>query len=212
MRSPLVMVMVALGFCAVGSNGQMTPSFPVGSCRMSSLPSLPYSFSVLSTTATKVCLQISLTRNHTALCAKHKVSAQCKDMVSNLRKVVFWYRNVPECGSSMVKAMKSLQVRPWRVNNLNVGRYDFFPPNSSRASAAGDLAIMKWNNAGEVTLAKGSTFKRPGDASMDGYRLCLTFNPRAASVPFCIADKFAIRYSFYDPKKSLCTVGNARIL
>lgn len=200
------------------SNGQMTNYFPLGSCKMDG-PSLPYVLTVASMEQERICFNIELSPNYEQECADRKLSIPCDNMISNNNKIVFWYRQVPECGFNLTQSKKHLQVFPWDVKfgskTQRAAKYQMFAYNASKPHAIGDIALFKWefkNTSNiEVDVTRSRPFKRPSDINMHMYKLCFTFSYKVLNFIYCITNKFQIKYSFYDPHKSICTVGNLNI-
>jgi len=196
----------------------MTPSFPLGACSMPS-PSLPYDLKFLTFVPGEACFSINLVKEYKKQCHIRNLLDACEDMIVNLNKIVFWYKQVDECGYQQTLSKKSLNVFPWNVrqgsNLVRAGRFRIYPPNSTQAHVSGDLGLFKWeftssskNVSGvEVDINKSAPFKRPSDSDMNGYTLCLVYDPSIMNVLYCITQNYLTKYSFYDPYKKICTQG-----
>jgi len=193
---------------------KMTPSFPLGSCRMGG-PSIPYELEVHTYTQNSICFEVKLVNNVSSICATKQLTAQCNDMIRNNNKIVFWYRHVPECGYDLTLGKKSQNAFPWRIRygktQVNAGKFRIFAPNASKPHINGDIGLFKWANKQisgiQVEINKSNSFRRARDPTMDKYKICLGYNSKVISIPECISKDSVVKYSFYDPKKSICTVG-----
>lgn len=202
----------------VKSQLRMTSFFPLGSCKMSGKPSLPYVLSVAEDKIGKFCLSISFSPNMIDDCTKYRLSSACAAMVTKLRKIVFWYRHATYCGYDLTTSRRSGTVFPWRIRSgrtvQNVGKYQMFGKNATVPHAGGDLVLYKWSYKGkssvQIDVGRSVPFKRGVDANLDGYKLCFIFK-NGFDFPGCIAGHGFIKYSFYDPYKSICTVGQVDI-
>lgn len=200
---------------------KMTRSFPLGSCRMPGVPSLPYELSIRSQTSTSLCFDIKLTPDFQTLCKLHNLQKACDDMIINCNKIVLSYKHVKECGYDLTTSRKSLEVFPWNIQTgtytARAGKYNIFSKNAEKAHAVGDLALFKWEYAKnqtnvEIDINRTKSFKRQNDTSMDDYMLCVVYDPKIINLIYCIADNYLIRYSFYDPFKTICTTGTVSLL
>jgi hypothetical protein len=202
----------------VQSQLRMTSYFPLGSCKMSGKPSLPYVLSVAEDKIGKFCLLISFSPNMVDDCAKYQLSGPCQAMVTKLRKIVFWYRHATYCGYDLTTSRRSGTVFPWRIRSgrtvQNVGKYQMIAKNATVPHAVGDLILYKWSYQGkssvQVDVGRSIPFKRGVDSDLDGYKLCFIFK-NGFDFPGCIAGSGFIKYSFYDPYKSICTVGQVDV-
>jgi len=193
---------------------KMTDTFPLGSCKMGG-PSLPYTLNYSSYTPGLFCMTINFSPNYTEACAQRKLTGACNMMVKNVNKIVFWYKQIDTCGFNFTKSKKSLNLFPWIVrdgnSNVVAAKYRITAQNATSAHAAGDMALFKWVwqkiSSVQVDINRSGTFKRGIDESLNGYRVCMVYDPTAIDALNCITYKNNIRYSFYDPKKTICTVG-----
>jgi hypothetical protein len=193
----------------------MTRTFPLGSCKMPSFPTLPYELKFESMNRTNICLRVLEVERYKDICAQLNIYDQCNNMIVDLKKLVFWYRHTNECGYQNTIRKEHLNVFPWITDNgTRVGRYRFISPLGKRG-ASGDLALFKFKPDNqsmgniEITIAKSNPLRLSSDTTMHNYLLCLDYNNATINMFKCISnDEPRIRYSFYDPYKSLCTVGS----
>ena len=198
-----------------GGNKQMTTGFPLGKCQMGG-PSIPYEFVYDTFKAGRLCWTIRLAEDYQQKCKERSLTGQCTKILKSLNKIVFWYKHTQECGYNLTKNKKHLQVFPWRVfKNTNIivaSTYQLYSRNSSKAHAAGNVALLKyvWKKDVniEVQINRSGSFVRGIDESAEGYRLCLTYNSNAIDVPYCISNSVGnMKYSFADSYQSICTTG-----
>lgn len=200
---------------------KMTRSFPLGSCRMPSLPSLPYELTINSQTINSLCFDIKLSPNYREQCISNNLQKPCEEMIINCNKIVFSYKHVNDCGHDLTSTRKSLEVFPWNVKagsqTVRAGRYNIFSSNSDKPHAMGDLSLFKWEFARnqtniEIDINRTKTFRRQNDTSMHNYKLCIVYDPKVINLIYCITENYLIRYSFYDPYKTICTSGTVSLL
>lgn len=203
------------------SQSKMTKFFPLGSCRMPGLPSLPYVLSINSQTSTSLCFDIQLSPDYEQQCIHQNLQKPCDDMIINCNKIVFSYKHVNECGYDLTTARKSLEVFPWNIrsgsNTIRAGKYNIYSPNSDKPHVVGDLALFKWEYAKnqtnlEIDINRTKSFKRQNDTTMNNYKLCIIYDPRILNLIYCISDIYIIKYSFYDPYKTICTAGTVSLI
>lgn len=210
-------------------NYKMTEWFPLGSCKMNG-PSVPYRLGFDSWSIGqgdkigKLCFKINLQADYQNICAARQLTSACDAMVRRVTKIVLWYKMAPECGFDLTKSKKIMNLFNWMVKsgrkNVLAGRYAFFAANATQAHATGDLKLFKWGykdgkklrTSVEVEINRPVTFRRAIDDSLDGYRLCLNYNPDILPLYSCITKRDVLKYSFYDPKKTICTSGSASML
>lgn len=203
------------------TQNKMTKSFPLGSCKMPGLPSLPYELSINSHTSTSLCFDIKLSEDYKTQCESYNLQKPCEDMIVNCNKIVFSYKHVNNCGYDLTTIRKSLEVFPWNVRSgsqtVRAGRYNIFSPNAEKPHAMGDLSLFKWEFAKnqtnvEIDINRTKSFKRQNDTSMNDYKLCIIYDPKVVNLIFCITDNYLIKYSFYDPYKTICTTGTVSLI
>jgi hypothetical protein len=200
----------------VNQDMRMTQSFPLGSCRMGG-PSLPYELEFTSSNAGSICFRIKLVEDYIDRCSARGLTGPCNMMVNNVNKIVIWYRQVNECGYDLTSSRNHLEVFPWNVRARSVvraGRFRVSGPGAPRPHASGDIGMFKWINGRinsvQVDINKSGSFKRANDTSMHDYRLCLTYDQSVVNLTYCISSNQVIKYSFYDPFKTICTTGSVR--
>lgn len=190
----------------------MTRGFPLGSCKMNG-PSLPYELKYKYHNRTAICFDILLVEYYSEICESLNIFDQCDYLVTSLTKIVFWYNQINDCGFQNTLSKKHLNVFPWIINGKPAARYRFTLPNG-RTRAVGDVNLFKWewkqNNKTmssiEVTIARSNPFKLSTDDNMNNYMFCIEFNNN--DLLKCIKNSDGlIKYSFYDPGKSICTIG-----
>ena len=198
----------------------MTRNFPLGSCKMAG-PSLPYELKFTRNVPGQVCFTIKVVDYYKEICESLNILAPCEDMITNFNKIVFWYKQTNECGFQYTISKKHLNMFPWYItgpkgNIQQAARYRFFPPMSTKARAVGDLSLFKyeWKQGNrtvssiEMNINRSVTFKSPNDTTLDDYLLCIDYNANDFNLMNCITNSDnIIKYSFYDPYKTLCTVG-----
>lgn len=197
------------------SVSKTTKGFPLGSCKMNGYPSLPYELKFESQNSTSICFRILEVERYTDVCSEYSIYSQCNSMIVDLKKIIFWYDHVDGCGFKYTAQKRHMNVFPWQASNGDrAGRYRFLSPTGKR-SAVGDINLFKWqpdnktSGSIEVTIARTNTFKLETDGSMNNYILCLEYDKKNIDLPSCISNNEPrIRYSFYDPYKSLCTSGS----
>ena len=200
----------------------MTERFPLGSCK-STYPSIPYIIENVQISEGSICFKIALLPEYIPQCIARNMRTACEYMRHNFRKLVLSYRLTPECGYDMTLNREMGTVFPWAVMNPDsnrveyVAKYKFFAPNMTRSHAAGDVTLFKWGflkkngqnfTSVEINISRTNLVQRSPDTDVDGYTLCLDYDPQMIDVPSCISDENnMIKYSFYDPTKIICTVG-----
>lgn len=191
-----------------------TKGFPLGSCKMNGYPSLPYELKFERQNDTSICFRILEVERYSDVCSQYSIYSQCNNMIVDLKKIVFWFNHIDTCGLQYTVSRKHMNVFPWQASNgQRAGRYRFVSPTGKRS--VGDINLFKWqpdnmtSGSIEVTIARTNTFKLEADGSMNNYILCLEYDRKNINLPACISnDEPRIRYSFYDPYKSLCTSGS----
>lgn len=199
----------------------MTERFPLGSCKGSE-PSVPYILINPTVNPGSICFRIKLLEDYIPQCIARNMRTPCEFMRHNFRKIVFSYRLVPECGYDMTSNRTLGSIFPWAVIDANdklqyVAKYKFFARNATRSHAAGDVTLFKWGfpmrngdtfESVEINVSRTNLVQRNPDTDVDGYRICLDYDPSLVDVPSCMSDSNGvIKYSFYDPNKLICTVG-----
>lgn len=191
----------------------MTPTFPLGSCKMATLPSVPYFFSSIVNEADRTCFTINTTPNWKSICG----ALPCQNMLTNLVKIVFSIRQNTECGilTNYTNSRKSNTMFPWLINGKLASIYSIISRSSSTPHLSGDVVLYKWRGTVKGKLIEGvqidvkssSGMLKRNDTTLDGYRLCLSkLIPKV--IPECLLNPTnLLRYSFYDPNKSLCSAG-----
>ena len=197
---------------------RMTTWFPMGSCKMNGV-SVPYTLSFKSHTAGRVCFKISLTPDYVAECAKRDITWACDYMVKTMNKLVFWYKLTDSCGFELTKSHQVSNLFPWRLKingkTYQAVNYAFYAANATGPHAIGPVNLFKWGyttggklqTSVEVEVNRPTSFKRAADASLDGYTMCLSYDPDVIDAFWCITQDNLVKYSFYDPKKQICTKG-----
>lgn len=202
------------------SMSPMTRNFPLGSCKMAG-PSLPYELKFTKNVPGQVCFTIKVVDYYKEICESLNILAPCEDMITNFNKIVFWYKQTNECGFQYTIPKKHLNMFPWYItgskgNQQQAARYRFFPPMATKARAVGDLSLFKyeWKQGNrtvssiEMNINRSVPFKSPNDTTLDNYLMCIDYNATEFNLMNCITNSDnIIKYSFYDPYKSLCTVG-----
>lgn len=192
---------------------RMTRNFPLGRCRMTG-PSLPYELKFEVANETSICFRINEVERYDEVCSQYNIYSQCNDMIGDLKKLVIWYNQIDACGFQYTITKKTMNVFPWQTANGNrAARYRFISPTGKRSG--GDVNLFKYQPFSrfaanvEVTIARTNTFKHISDSSMNGYMLCLDYDKNNIDLLSCISNEEPrIKYSFYDPMKSLCTSGS----
>lgn len=197
----------------------MTKTFPLGSCKMNHMPSLPYILSVHSQNTTSICFRVSKVSNWQSECSKYDKLPQCQNMLTQASKIVMSYRITQQCGSNLAIARNN-GLFDWRVINKGTqvlaGSVLVYAPNDDSHHFTTSLKLFKWsgtvNNENiesiEVELNRKEPFKRNIDVDIHNYIICLNFDPNVINLPLCLRNNnFIVKYSFYDPNKTLCTVG-----
>ena len=142
-------------------------------------------------------------------------------MITNCNKIVLAYKHVSECGFDLTASRKSLEVFPWNIKSgsqtVRAGKYNIFSKNADKPHATGDLSLFKWAYAKnqtnvEIDINRTNSFKRHNDTTMDNYKLCILYDPKILNLVYCISDNYVIKYSFYDPFKTICTSGTVSLL
>lgn len=183
-------------------------------------PSLPYILELdKERLQGQVCFTYRLIPDYVEQCTASNTRTACEYMRHNYKKVVFWYRLTQECGFDLSKMRENGTAFPWSVYDPVSGksryaaRYKYFAKGANRSHAVGDVTLFKWNfgrvSSVEVNVARSQLVQRPPDTDVDGYKLCLVFDPSLVDVPTCISNANGIiQYSVYDAAfKISCTVG-----
>lgn len=204
----------------------MTKMFPLGSCRSNTAQSLPYVLIKDTITSGLACFTIKLVPDYKILCTSKNILTSCEFLRRNFRKIVFWYKHVSECGYNIANLNKANTLFPWAIKDLQanvtkyVAKYKFFANNATKSHAVGDVTLFKWtiitNNINttsiEVNVSRSKLVQRLNDTDVDGYRLCFEYNPQLINIIACMSNQYkTIRYSFYDPYKTICTIGNIQM-
>ena len=199
----------------------MTERFPLGSCKGSE-PSIPYILSSVQQTTGSICFTITMLKDYIQKCNERNMRTPCEFIRHNFRKIVFSYRLTPECGYDMTLNKTMGSIFPWSTMDasgklLYLAKYKYFSRNATRSHAAGDVTLFKWGfpmrngqnfTSVEINVSRTNLVQRLSDEDVDGYKLCLDYNPLLVDVPSCMSDQDGIiKYSFYDPNKLICTVG-----
>lgn len=197
----------------------MTMGFPLGSCKMGS-PSLPYEFSLENLKPGELCLKMNLVPDYLQRCAQRKLKSACEMMVKNVNKIVFGFNQVPACGISAADGRNNLAHFVWTIKQNGqtevAARYKIIANGTNQAHAIGDVTMFKYVMSGntnlELHINRGPTFRKNNDATMDGYQVCMVYNPVRINLPYCIGNANRdVKYSFYDPYKTICTYGVVKV-
>lgn len=203
---------------------RMTRAFPLGSCKMNSLPSLPYELVYNSNNSTSLCLGVVLAKDWEAECAKYGKLEPCRNMVAAPTKLVFAFRLEDACGFNLFQGRR-VGLYDWVVmgddgRQVRAASYSFYARRGQTAHASGVVKAYNWEgivngesvSSVEVSLNRNSPFVKSGDLSLDGYEVCLSYDSDTVDLVRCISDNNrVVRYSFYDPYKTLCTVGSVGV-
>lgn len=205
------------------NDADMTQAFPLGSCKMPKLPSIPYMLvnpHMLNHEQLKsLCFTVELTPNWHDICSEANKLEECMNMLVNLNKIVFWFNTTSkECGYDEHIKMSPNKLFVWKVppSSTSAGSYTM-DDNIHKKTRKGALMLYKWSGvfrgssvtSVQIDVASSGPFKQLGDETLKGYTLCLTYNPSILDLTACITNTFnnQIKYSFFDAHKGLCTTG-----